>query len=149
MRPKIWEDVQTTSFVATTSSSDDADEEEFFSMQADSEKETEEYTFERKEQSRKKATEWVAHEEPSSMKPSITKIPMIDGKTTSYCINGIKAIARIRVEHDVDLVLKKLKLKILEQPHDEVLLTTDKRFKHYKAKDDRIILKHGMFFQKY
>ena len=56
-------------------------------------------------------------------------------------MNGIKANARIRVEQDVDLVLKNLKLKILGQPHDEVLLTKDKRFEHYKATEDRIIFK--------
>ena len=30
-----------------------------------------------------------------------------------------------------------------------MLLTTDKRFKHYKANEDRIILKDGLFFWKY
>ena len=83
------------------------------------------------------------------MKPSIKKFTKIDGKTTSYSINGIKANARIRVEQDADLVLKNLKLKILGQPHDDVLLTTDRRFKHYKESEDRIILKDGLLFQKY
>ena len=44
-------------------------------------------------------------------------------------MNGIKAKARIRVEQDVDLVLKNMKLKILGQPHDEVLMMTDSRYK--------------------
>ena len=57
--------------------------------------------------------------------------------------------ARIRVEQDADLVLKNLKVKILGQPHDDVLLTTDRRFKHYKANEDRIILKDGLLFRKY
>ena len=48
----------------------------------------------------------------------------------SYSIHGIKANARIRVEEDVELALKKLKLKILGQPYDEVLFPTDKPFKH-------------------
>ena len=45
--------------------------------------------------------------------------------------------------------MKKLKLKILGQPHDDVLLTTDRRFKHYKANEDRIILKDGLLLRKY
>ena len=53
------------------------------------------------------------------------------------------------MEQDADLVLKNRKFKILGQPHDDVLLTTDRRFKHYKANEDRIILKEGLFFRKY
>ena len=83
------------------------------------------------------------------MKPSIKELTKINGNTTSYSIHGIKSNARIRVEQDVDLVLKNLKLKILGQPYDEVLLTTDKRFKHYKANEDCINLKDGLLFQKY
>ena len=65
------------------------------------------------------------------MKPSKKEFTKIDGNTTSYAIHGIKANGRIRVEQGVDLVLHNLKLKILDQPYDEVLLTTDKRVKHY------------------
>ena len=43
---------------------------------------------------------------------------------------------------------EEFKLKILGQPHDDVLLTTDRRFKHYKANEDRIILKDGLLFPK-
>ena len=57
----------------------------------------------------------------------------------SYSMNGIKASARIRVEQDVDLVLKNMKLKIIGQPHDEVLMMTDSRYKNYKANEDRIV----------
>ena len=96
-----------------------------------------------------KVTEWVAHEEPSSMKPSNKEFTKIDGNTTSYSIHGIKANARIRVEQDVDLVLKNLEVKTLGQPYDEVLLTTDWRFKHYKTNEARIILKDRLLFQKY
>ena len=71
---KIREDVQITPSEVTTSSSDVAGEEQFLSTHADGEDETQEQTVERKEQSQKKATEWVAHEEPSSMKPSIKRI---------------------------------------------------------------------------
>ena len=82
------------------------------------------------------------------MEPSIKKFTQIDGNTTSYSINGIKASARIRVEQGADLVLKNLKLKILGQPHDDVLIATDRRYKHYIANEDRIILKDGLLFRK-
>ena len=83
------------------------------------------------------------------MKPSIKAFTKIDGNTTAYSLHGIKANARIRVEQDADLVLKNLKLKILDQPHDDVLLTADRRFKHYKPNEDRIILKDGLLLRKY
>ena len=149
IRLKIREDVQTTPIEVKTSSSDVADEEQFFFTQTVGEDETEKQTLEIKEQSRKKATEWVAHEEPSSMKPSIKEFTKIDGNMTSFFIHGIKANARLRVEQDVHLVLKNLKLKVLGQPYDEVLLTTDKRFKHDKANEDRIINKGVLLFHKY
>ena len=63
-------------------------------------------------------------------------------------MNSIKATARIRVEQDFDLVLRNLKLKILGQPFDEVLIMTDSRYKNYKANEDRIILKDGLPFRK-
>ena len=83
------------------------------------------------------------------MKPSIKEFTKIDGNTTSYSINGSKASARIRLEQDADLVLKNLKLKIPGQPHGDVLLATDRRYKHYKANEDRIILKDGLLFRNY
>ena len=147
LEPKVTEkihlkirDVQTTPIEVTTSSSDVAAEEQFFFAQTDSQDETEEQILKRKEQSQKKAAEWVVNQEPPSMKPSIKEFTKIDGNTTSYSINGIKASARIRVKQDADLVSKNLKLKILGQPHDDVLLATDIRYKHYKANEDRIIL---------
>ena len=149
IRLKIRQDVQTTLIGVTTSSSDVADEELFFFAQVDGEDETEQQTLESKEQSRKKETEWVAHEEPFSMKPSIKEFTKIAGNTKAYSIHGIEANARIRIEQDVDLVLKNIKLKILGQPYDEVLLAADKRFKHYKAKEDRIILNDGLLFRMY
>ena len=146
---KIREDVQTTPIEVSTSSSDVADEHQFFFTQPDTQDETEEQTLQRKKQSQKKAAEWVVNQELSSMKPSIKEFTKIDGNTTSYSINGIKASARIRVEQDADLVLKNLKLKILGQPHVDVLLVMDRRYKHYKANQDRIILKDGLLFGKY
>ena len=145
---KIREDVQTTPIEVSTSSSDVSDEEQFFFTPTDDQDETEEQTLQRKEQSQKKAAERLVNQEPSTMKPSIKQFTRIDGNTTSYSINGIKENARIRVEQDADLVLKNLKLKILGQPHDNVLLTTDRRFKQYKANEDRNILKNGLLFRK-
>ena len=133
----------------STPSSEVANEEQFFFTQTDSQDETEKQILQRKEQSQKKAAEWVVNQEPPSMKPIIKKFTKIDGNTTSYSINGIKASARIRVEQEADLVLKKVKLKILGQLHDDVLLATDRRHKHYKANEDRIILKGGLLFRKY
>ena len=149
IRLKIREDVQTTPIEVTTSSSNIADEEQFFFTQADGEDQTEEQTLERKDYSQKKATEWVAHEEPFSTKPNRKEFTRIDGNTTSYSLHGIKANARIPIEQDVDLVLKNIKLKILGHPYEESLLTTDKRFKHYKANENRIILKDGLLFRKH
>ena len=83
------------------------------------------------------------------MKPSVEEFKKIDENTTSYSEHGIKANARIRGEKDVDLVLKNIKLKILAQPYDDVLLTTDKRFRHYKTNGDRIILKDGVIPEKH
>ena len=128
----------------STSSSDVADEEQFFFTQVIGPDRTEEQILQREDQSQKKAAEWVANREPSSMKPSIKEFTKIDGNKTSYSIQGIKSNARIRVEQDADLVLKNLKLKIVGQPRDDVLLTTDRRFKHYKANENRIILKDGL-----
>ena len=42
-----------------------------------------------------------------------------------------------------------MKLKILGQPHDEVLMMTDSRYINYKANEERIILKDGLLFRKY
>ena len=139
--------MQTTPIEVTTSSSDVADEEQFFFTDTDDQDETEEQTLQRKEQSRQKAVEWISNREPSSMKPSIKEFTKIDGNTTAYSLHGIKANARIRVEQDADLVLENLKLKILGQPYDDVLLTTDRRFTHYQANENRITLKDGLLLR--
>ena len=149
IRLNIREDVQTTPIEVTRSSSDAAEEEQFFFTHTDDQDETEEQILQRKEQSREKAAEWVINQEPSSMKPSIKEFTKIDGNTTAYSLHGIKANARTRVEEDADLVLKNLKLKILGQPYDDVLLTTDRRFTHYKANEDRNILKDELLLRKY
>ena len=125
IRLKIREDVKTTPIEVTTSSPDVADEEQFFFTQTYDQDETEEQILQKKEQSREKAAKWVINQEPSSMKPGIKEFTKIDGNTTAYSFQGIKATARIRVEQYAELVLKNLKLKILGQPYDDVLLTTD------------------------
>ena len=83
IRLKILEYLQITHIEVITSSSDVANEEQLLFAQADGEDETEKHTLERKERSLKKATEWVAREEPSSMKPSVEEFTKIDGNTTS------------------------------------------------------------------
>ena len=131
----------------TTSSSDVADEEQFFFTQADKNDESEEQTLERKKRSRQNAKQWAANEELPVLRTSVKEFTKIDGNTTSYSMNGIKANARKRVEQDVDLVLKNMKLKILGQPYDEVLMTTDLRHKNYKTNEDRILLKDNLLFR--
>ena len=133
----------------TTSSSDVADEEQVFFTRAEDAKESEQQTVERKEQSRQNANQWAANEGSPALKTSVKEFTEIDANTMSYSINGIEANARIRVQQDVDLVLKIMKLKILGQPYDEVLIMTDSRYKNYKANEDRIILKDGLRFRKF
>ena len=133
IRLKIREDIHTTPIEVTTSSSDVADEEQIFFTHADDGKDSEEQTLERKEQSRQNAKQRAANEESPALKTSVKEITKIDGNTTSYSMSGIKANARLRVEQDVNLVLKNMKLKIQGQPYDEVLIMTDSRYKNYKA----------------
>ena len=149
IRLKIREDIPITPIEVTTSSSDAADEEETFFRHADDAKESEQQTLERKEQSRQNAKQWAANEGSPALKTSVKEFTKIDGNTTSYSMTGIKAHARIRVEQDVDLALKNMKLKILGQPYDELLIMTDSRYKNYEANEDRIILKDGLLFRNY
>ena len=149
IRLKIGEDIPITPIEVTTSSSDVADEEQIFFTHADDAKESEQQTLERKQQSRHNAKQWAANEGLPTLKTSVKEFTKIDGNTASYSMTGIKAHARIRVEQDVDLVLKNMKLKILGQPYDEMLIMTDSRYKNYKANEDRIILKDGLLFRKY
>ena len=110
---KIREDIQRTPIEVTASSSDVADEEQFFFTHADDSNESEEQILERKERLRQNAKQRAAKEESPVLKTSVKQFTKIDGNTTSYSMNGIKAYARIRVEQDVDLVLKNMQLKIL------------------------------------
>ena len=60
---KMREDVQATPIEVSTSSSDDADEEQFSFTQADGQDETEEQIPKRGDESQKKAAEWVLNQE--------------------------------------------------------------------------------------
>ena len=146
IRLKIREDIQTTPIEVATSSSDAAAEEQFFLTHVDDGKESEEHTLERKERSRQNGKHWAANEESPILKTSLKDFTKIDRNTTSYSMIGIKANARLRVEQDADLVLKNMKLNILGQPCDEMLMITDSRYKNYKANEERIILKDGLLF---
>ena len=148
-RLKIWKDIQTTPIEVNASSSDVNDEGKFFFRQEDINDKSEQQFLQRTEQSRQNAEQWVNNEEPSSLKKSVKNFKKIDGSTTSYSMKKIEANARTWVKQNVDLVLKNLKLKILGQPYDEVLIMTDSRYKHYNANEDRIILKNGLLFRKY
>ena len=111
IRLKIREDFRTTHIEVTTSSSDVAAEEQVFFTQANKNDESEEQTLERKEQSKQNAKKWAANKESPVLKASVKEFTKIDGNTTSYSMNGIKAKARLRVEQDVNPVLKNIKLK--------------------------------------
>ena len=149
IRLKIREDIHTTPIEVTTSFSDVADEEKIFFTHADDGKVSEEQTLERKQQSRQNVKQWAANEQSPALKTSVKDFTKIDVNATSYSMNGIKANARIRVDQDVDLVLKNMKLKILGQPYDEVLKMADSRYKNYKANEDRITLKDGLLVRKH
>ena len=146
---KNQEDIQTTSIEVTRSPSEVVDEEHLFFTQADNGNDSKEQIFQRKGQSWQNAKDCVAVEEPLSLKISVVEFTKIDRTTTSYSLERIKANARVRVKQDVDKVFQILELKILGQPHGEVLLTTERLFKHYEANESRILLKEEILFQKY
>ena len=105
--------------------------------------------FQRKEQSRQDALEWAANKKPSTLRTSVKEFTNINGNTMSYSLNEIKVNALTRVEQDFDIVLKNIKLKILGQHYEEVLLRTDRKYKQWITNEDRVILKNGLLFRKY
>ena len=127
---KLGKRIQTTTIEVTTSSLVAADKELFFFTQTDIHSVSEEKFLQGKKQSRQNAIKWVADTEPSKSTTSVKKFTKNDGNTTSYSMNGIKACAWKSEEQDVHLIFGNLGLKLLGQPYDEVLLTTDKRYKH-------------------
>ena len=148
IRLKIREDIQTIPIEVTTSSSVVADEEHSFFTQADDKEEAEEQTHGRKKQFRQNAKQWVANKEPLSLKTSVKKFTKIDSNITSYSTNGIMANAQIRVGKDVDLVLNIMKLRVLGQLHDDLLVATNPTYKHYNANEDLLIPKDGLPLRK-
>ena len=97
--------------MVTASFSEVADEWQFLFTHADSEKESEEQFYQWKKQCRKNAKEWVANEEPPSLKTSVEQFTKVDGETTSFSMVGFRANARIQVVQDVNLILKNLNWK--------------------------------------
>ena len=92
---------------------------------------------------------WLMDEESPVSQKNVNDFKKIDGNTTSCSINRIKENARIRLEQDVDLVLKNIETKIFGQSHDEVVMMKDLRYKNCKANEDRINLKEGLLFRTY
>ena len=78
IRLKIREDIQTTPIEVTTSSSDVADEEQFFFTQADNKDKSEKQTLERKEQSKQNAKQWAMIEESPVLKTSVQEVSKIN-----------------------------------------------------------------------
>ena len=71
IRLKIREDIEETLIEVTTSSSDVADEEQICFTQADNENESDQHTHQREEQPQQDAKEWVANEEPFSLRTGV------------------------------------------------------------------------------
>ena len=90
IRLKFREDIQSTPKDATTSSSDVADEDQTFVTQAVNQNELEEKTLQRKEKTRQDAKEWVAIEEPSSLKTNVKEFK----NTTSYSMPESRQVHR-------------------------------------------------------
>ena len=82
---------------------DVADENQFFFTQANTENESKEKIFERKERSRQDAKEWVANETKSSSNTSVKDLTKGADNAPSFSVNRTKAKAWIQVEHGIDL----------------------------------------------
>ena len=130
IRLKIREDIQKTPIEVVTTSSDVADEEQFVFFPRQTMRVSQMDKSPMEKQSRQKAMEWVADKEPSREITSVKEFTKIDGDATSHSMTGIKVKAQIRVEQNVDLVVKNLEMKIFGQCNDEALLTRNKRYKH-------------------
>ena len=139
-RLKNREDVQTTPIEVTTSSSDVADEEQFFITQTDGKDETEDQTLEKREVSekgnRRGSTCGIILNEAKykilykhQRKHFVVLHERNQGKCTDTSGTNFRSI------------LKNRNIKRLGQPLDKVLLTTDRQFKHYTADENRIFLK--------
>ena len=96
-RLKIWEEVQTPSIEVQKSCLDVANEEQFFFTHADKDNESEEQTFQRKEQTWQDSKERIANEGPSKLKFLLSEFSKIDGINKLLSIIGIKTNAQIKV----------------------------------------------------
>ena len=108
---KIRDDVQTTPIEVSTPSADVADEEQFFFTQTDGQDETEEQMLQRKKQKRMSSKSGTILNEAKYQ-----RIHKIHQPNQSKCRNT----SRARCQSST----KDLKLKILGQSRDDVLLTT-------------------------
>ena len=149
IRHKVQKDIKTTLIELTTTPLDVTDQEQFFFNRANNKNESEEQTLERKEQSRQHAKQWVANQEPSLLKTGVKEFTQIDGNTTSFNMNGTMANVQILKEHGIDLLSKNLILKVLGQANEEVLITTNPRYKQYKANEDRKNLEVNQMFRQF
>ena len=102
---KIWEDIPSTLIEVRATSSDIADQKQFFLTRAYKENESEEKTPGRIEQSWHDANEWVANGESPSLRTSVKELTKVQGITTSYSMNEIELNIRIPVEKDVHIIL--------------------------------------------
>ena len=75
---KTWEDIQTTTFELSTSSSEVTNEQNFFYNQTDNENEPVEQVPQKKGQSGQDTKEWVSNEEPSSLRTTTKDFTKID-----------------------------------------------------------------------
>ena len=55
----------------------------------------------------------------------------------------------MRHQQNQDKILRNQKLRLLKEPYDEHLMTTDQRALKYTAQESRIILKDGLIYQQY
>ena len=149
IRPKIREDNQTTPIEVTTSSSDVADEKQILFTQADKNDKSEEQILERKEQYTQNECEAMGSKWRTTIfenkcerihKDRRKHYVVIHEYNQSKCPYTNRARCQSCAEN--------IKMKILGQPHDEVLMVTDSRYKIYKTNEDRIIPKDGLFFRK-
>ena len=149
VRSQNPEDIHTTPIEVSTSSSDVADEEQTFYTQADNNDESEEQTLERK-------------------KTIQTKCKAIRSKWRTMLLeNKCERIYKDRRKHYVVIhewnrgkstntsrarfqsCFEENETDISRPTTWRILMTTYSRYKHYKANEDRIILKDGLMFRKY
>ena len=76
------------------------------------------------------------------------ELPNIHGFMTSNSMNGIKAKGWIKKQQKVNLDLKNSRLKLLGQPHYELLIESNHKHKHYNLSEDRFKVRYGFLYKK-